>query len=306
MPAIPGLADADYWTSEDLLRLTEIPDSLLVLGGGVVGVEMASVMAGFGSRVTLIEGGEHILGREDADVAAEVAENLRSQGVAIVTGERAAGVQSDGDGVTVTTGAGRYTADRLLVALGRTPVTTGLGLEAAGVELTDRGFVKVDSRLRTSVPGVYAAGDVAGSPQFTHVSWNDFRVLRDAFAGRDATTEGRLVPWAVFTTPELGRVGMGEDEARAAGRAVRVAKAPTAAVPRAKTLGQTRGFYKVVVAETDRILGAAVIGDGASEVVASVQMAMLGGLTWQRVRDAVIAHPTMAEGLNIVLDAMPG
>ena len=307
VPAIPGLADADYWTSEDLLRLTEIPDSLLVLGGGVVGVEMASVMAGFGSRVTLIEGGEHILGREDADVAAQVAENLRSQGVAIVTGERAAGVQSDGDGVTVTTGAGRYTADRLLVALGRTPVTTGLGLEAAGVELTDRGFVKVDSRLRTSVPGVYAAGDVAGSPQFTHVSWNDFRVLRDAFAGRDATTEGRLVPWAVFTTPELGRVGMGEDEARAAGRAVRVAKAPTAAVPRAKTLGQTRGFYKVVVdAETDRILGATVIGDGASEVVASVQMAMLGGLTWQRVRDAVIAHPTMAEGLNIVLDAMPG
>lgn len=312
IPPIEGLDDVAYWTSEDALRLTEIPDRLVVLGGGVIGVETASMMASFGADVTLIEGGERILAREDADVAEEMAANLAAQGVTVRTGERAVRVSSGGDGaggegVVVRTTAGEVAGTRLLVALGRTPVTKGLGLEAAGVELTERGFVKVNSRLETTAPGVYAAGDVAGTPQFTHASWNDFRVLRDLFAGKDASTEGRLIPWAVFATPELGRVGMSESEARAAGRDIRVAKVAAAAVPRAKTHGHIEGFYKVVVdAETDRILGAAVIGDGASEVVASVQMAMLGGLTWQRVRDAVIAHPTMAEGLNIVLDAMPG
>lgn len=312
IPPIEGLDDVAYWTSEDALRLTEIPDRLVVLGGGVIGVETASMMASFGADVTLIEGGERILAREDADVAEEMAANLAAQGVTVRTGERAVRVSSGGDGaggegVVVRTTAGEVAGTRLLVALGRTPVTKGLGLEAAGVELTERGFVKVNSRLETTAPGVYAAGDVAGTPQFTHASWNDFRVLRDLFAGKDASTEGRLIPWAVFATPELGRVGMSESEARAAGRDIRVAKVAAAAVPRAKTHGHIEGFYKVVVdAETDRILGATVIGDGASEVVASVQMAMLGGLTWQRVRDAVIAHPTMAEGLNIVLDAMPG
>lgn len=307
IPPIEGLSDVDYWTSEDALRLTEIPDRLVILGGGVIGVEMASMMAAFGADVTLIEGGEHILAREDADVAEEMAANLAAQGVTVRTGERAVRVSSGDEGVLVHTTAGEVAGTRLLVALGRTPATKGLGLEAAGVEVTERGFVKVDSRLETTAPGVYAAGDVAGTPQFTHASWNDFRVLRDLFAGKDASTEGRLIPWAVFATPELGRVGMSESEARAAGRDIRVAKVAAAAVPRAKTHGHVEGFYKVVVdAETDRILGAAVIGDGASEVVASVQMAMLGGLTWQRVRDAVIAHPTMAEGLNIVLDAMPG
>lgn len=307
IPPIEGLDDVAYWTSEDALRLTEIPDRLVVLGGGVIGVETASMMASFGADVTLIEGGERILAREDADVAEEMAANLAAQGVTVRTGERAVRVSSGGEGVVVRTTAGEVAGTRLLVALGRTPVTKGLGLEAAGVELTERGFVKVNSRLETTAPGVYAAGDVAGTPQFTHASWNDFRVLRDLFAGKDASTEGRLIPWAVFATPELGRVGMSESEARAAGRDIRVAKVAAAAVPRAKTHGHIEGFYKVVVdAETDRILGAAVIGDGASEVVASVQMAMLGGLTWQRVRDAVIAHPTMAEGLNIVLDAMPG
>ena len=178
-------------------------------------------------------------------------------------------------------------------------------LEAAGVELTERGFVKVNSRLETTAPGVYAAGDVAGTPQFTHASWNDFRVLRDLFAGKDASTEGRLIPWAVFATPELGRVGMSESEARAAGRDIRVAKVAAAAVPRAKTHGHIEGFYKVVVdAETEEILGAAIVAESASEVIAAVQTAMLGGLPWPKLRDAVIAHPTMAEGLNIVLDSL--
>ena len=305
IPPIEGLSDVDYWTSEDALRLTEIPDRLVVLGGGVIGVETASMMASFGADVTLIEGGEHILAREDADVAEEMAANLAAQGVTVRTGERAVRVSSGGEGVVVRTTAGEVAGTRLLVALGRTPVTKGLGLEAAGVELTERGFVKVNSRLETTAPGVYAAGDVAGTPQFTHASWNDFRVLRDLFAGKDASTEGRLIPWAVFATPELGRVGMSESEARAAGRDIRVAKVAAAAVPRAKTHGHIEGFYKVVVdAETEEILGAAIVAESASEVIAAVQTAMLGGLPWPKLRDAVIAHPTMAEGLNIVLDSL--
>ncbi len=305
IPPIEGLSDVDYWTSEDALRLTEIPDRLVILGGGVIGVEMASMMAAFGADVTLIEGGEHILAREDADVAEEMAANLAAQGVTARTGERAVRVSSGDEGVLVHTTAGEVAGTRLLVALGRTPATKGLGLEAAGVELTERGFVKVDSRLETTAPGVYAAGDVAGTPQFTHASWNDFRVLRDLFAGKDASTEGRLIPWAVFATPELGRVGMSESEARAAGRDIRVAKVAAAAVPRAKTHGHVEGFYKVVVdAETEEILGAAIVAESASEVIAAVQTAMLGGLPWPKLRDAVIAHPTMAEGLNIVLDSL--
>lgn len=305
IPPIEGLGDVDYWTSEDALRLTEIPDRLVILGGGVIGVEMASMMAAFGADVTLIEGGERILAREDADVAEEMAANLAAQGVTVRTGERAVRVSSGDEGVLVHTTAGEVSGTRLLVALGRTPATKGLGLEAAGVELTERGFVKVDSRLETTAPGVYAAGDVAGTPQFTHASWNDFRVLRDLFAGKDASTEGRLIPWAVFATPELGRVGMSESEARAAGRDIRVAKVAAAAVPRAKTHGHVEGFYKVVVdAETEEILGAAIVAESASEVIAAVQTAMLGGLPWPKLRDAVIAHPTMAEGLNIVLDSL--
>ncbi len=305
IPPIEGLSDVDYWTSEDALRLTEIPDRLVILGGGVIGVEMASMMAAFGADVTLIEGGEHILAREDADVAEEMAANLAAQGVTVRTGERAVRVSSGDEGVLVHTTAGEVAGTRLLVALGRTPATKGLGLEAAGVELTERGFVKVDSRLETTAPGVYAAGDVAGTPQFTHASWNDFRVLRDLFAGKDASTEGRLIPWAVFATPELGRVGMSESEARASGRDIRVAKVAAAAVPRAKTHGHVEGFYKVVVdTETEEILGAAIVAESASEVIAAVQTAMLGGLPWPKLRDAVIAHPTMAEGLNIVLDSL--
>lgn len=307
VPPIEGLADVRYWTSEDLLALPELPDALVVLGGGVIGVEMASLMGLLGVSVTVVHAGEHILDREDDDVAAEVAAGLEALGVTILTGARASRVAAaDGRGVVVTAADGREaTGSHLLLALGRTPVTAGLGLEAAGVELTGRGFVRVDEHLRTTAPGVYAAGDVAGTPQFTHASWNDFRVLRDILAGGEASTAGRLIPWAVFTTPELGHVGLTEAEARRAGHEVRVARTPAAAVPRARTLGRAEGFYKVIVdADTDEILGAAVIGAEASEVVTAIQMAMLGGLRWQQVRDAVITHPTMGEGLNIVLDSL--
>ena len=308
VPPIEGLADVRYWTSEDLLTLPELPTGLVVLGGGVIGVEMASLMGLLGVPVTIIHAGQHILDREDDDVAAEVTAGLEALGVTVLAGARASKVAAapEGHGIVVTTADGREaTGSHLLVALGRTPVTAGLGLEATGVELTERGFVRVDDHLRTTAENVYAAGDVAGTPQFTHASWNDFRVLRDLFAGKEASTSGRLIPWAVFTTPELGHVGLTEAEARQAGYEVRIAKTPTAAVPRAKTLGRTEGFFKIVIdAHTDLMLGAAIIGAEASEVITSIQMAMLGGLRWQQVRDAVITHPTMSEGLNIVLDSL--
>lgn len=307
VPPIEGLGSVPLWTSEDLLTLPELPDHLVVLGGGVIGVEMSSLMGLLGVPVTLVHAGEHILDREDADVAAQVSADLEALGVTILTGSRAERVSvGQDDGVLVRTADGREASgSHLLVALGRRPVTEDLGLEAAGIETTERGYVRVDDHLRTSAQGVYAAGDVAGTPQFTHASWNDYRVLRDLLAGKGASTAGRLIPWAVFTTPELAHVGLTEAEARRAGHDVRVAKTPTAAVPRAKTLGRTEGFYKVIVdAATDRILGAAVIGAEAGEVITSVQMAMLGSLTWQQLRDAVIAHPTMSEGLNIVLDSL--
>ena len=195
--------------------------------------------------------------------------------------------------------------EELLTATGRTPVTDDLGLDQAGVELTDRGFVRVDDHLRTTADHVWAAGDVAGSPQFTHASWNDFRILKANLTGGDAAKTGRLVPYAVFVTPELARVGLTESEARAQGRRIKVARIPVAAIPRAKTRHETVGMWKAVVdADTDRILGVALLGHGAGEVVSVFQMAMLGGLRYQQVRDAVLTHPTMGEGVNLLLDAM--
>ena len=296
-----------YWTSEDLLTLPELPSGLIVLGGGVIGVEMASLMGLLGVPVTIVHAGPHILDREDEDVAAEVTAGLEALGVTVLAGALASKVAAaaDGNGVVVTTADGHeVSGSHLLVALGRTPVTAGLGLETAGVELTERGFVRVDDHLRTTAENVYAAGDVAGTPQFTHASWNDFRVLRDLFAGKEASTTGRLSPGPSSPRPSSAR---GPDRDRGPRGRLRGTRRqdPTAAVPRAKTLGRTEGFFKVIIdARTDLILGAAIIGAEASEVVTSIQMAMLGGLMWQQVRDAVITHPTMSEGLNIVLDSL--
>jgi pyruvate/2-oxoglutarate dehydrogenase complex dihydrolipoamide dehydrogenase (E3) component len=199
----------------------------------------------------------------------------------------------------------RLRADELLVAIGRAPVTADLDLEKAGVELDPRGYVVVDDHLRTTAEHVWAAGDVAGSPKFTHASWNDFRIIRANLTGGDAVTTGRLVAHTVFTTPELARIGLTETQARAEGRSVTVARLDVSAIPRAKTLRQTVGRWKVVIdAETDRVLGATLLGHAAGEVLAGLQMAMLGGLPYQRVRDALITHPTMAEGLNLLFDTV--
>ena len=306
VPDIPGLGTAGAWTSETILNLERLPSSLLVLGAGYVGCEFASMFAIFGTRVTLLQGPRQLLPQEDPDVAAAVTTVLRDQGIDVRLSVRAVGVRRAAEGVVVVLDDGtEVRGDDLLLATGRTPVTAGLGLEAAGVELTERGFVVVDAHLRTTAAHVWAAGDVAGSPQFTHASWNDFRVLRANLTGAEATTTGRIVPYTVFITPELARVGLSETEARAQGRDVKVARLAVSAIPRAKTLREPIGEWKAVVdAETDEILGASLLGHEAGEVVAVVQMAMLGHLTYRQVRDAVITHPTMSEGLNLLFDTL--
>lgn len=307
LPDLDGLAEAGVWDSESILRLEELPSSLIVLGGGYVGCEFASMFAIFGCRITLVHGGDQLLPREDADMAGEVTDVLREQGVDVRLDSRARAVRRDPSGevvVTLADGSEVHGA-QLLCATGRTPVTAGLGLDAAGVELTDRGYVVVDEHLRTTADHVWAAGDVAGSPQFTHASWNDFRVLRKNLTGGDATTTGRTIPYTVFVTPELGRIGLTETQARERGHDVLVAKIPAAAIPRSKTLDMSTGVWKAVIdAHSEEILGVAILGHEGGEVIAAVQMAMLGGLRYQQVRDAPITHPTMAEGLNLLLDAV--
>ena len=307
-PRLPGAVEAEVWDSESILRLERLPESLIVLGGGYVGCEFASMYAVFGSKVTLLQGRDQLLPSEDPDVAADVADSLRNLGVDVRLGVRATAVRREpnhGDVVTTLDDDSQVRRQELLVATGRAPVTADLGLEAAGVQLTNHGFVAVDEQLRTTADHVWAAGDVAGSPQFTHASWHDFRIIKSNLTGGDAATTGRLVPYTVFTTPELARVGLTEIEARAQGHQVKIARIDLAAIPRAKTLHNKIGGWKAVIdAQTDRILGVALLGHGSGEVVAAVQMAMLGGLRYQQVRDAVITHPTMGEGLNLLFDTL--
>jgi pyruvate/2-oxoglutarate dehydrogenase complex dihydrolipoamide dehydrogenase (E3) component len=261
-------------------------------------------MQRFGSRVTVIERGGQLLAREDVDVAAAVAEILREDGIEILLDRRVRGVERLANGRTrveleTASGTHEVLADDVLAALGRTPETEGVGLDAAGVELDERGFIRVDERLRTSEPDTFAVGDATGGPQFTHVSLDDYRIVKSNLNGGRRSTSDRLVPYTVFLDPELGRVGLTEREARRLGHDVRIAKLPASAVPRAKTLGAPRGLLKAVVERgSERILGAAILAAQAGEVAAVIQMAMLGGLPASTLRDAVLAHPTMAEGLN--------
>lgn len=309
VPDLPGLRASQPLTSTSILALESLPESILILGGGYIGCEFASMLSIMGVRVTVVQRRGVLLPNEDIDVSESVANALTADGVDVRTGVSATTVSRTDAGVTMELSDGSsVTAAELLVAVGRTPVTDGLGLEAAGVELTDSGLVRVDEYLRTTADNVWAAGDVAGTPQFTHASWNDYRILKTNLAGGSWSTKDRLIPYCVFTTPELGRVGLSETEALHAGYNVRVAAMPVSAIPRARTVGQLDGSWKAVVdRDTDRILGVALHGHESSEVIAVVQMAILGKLPYQHLRDAVIAHPTMAEGLQLLFsDAFLG
>ena len=304
IPDIPGLAAAKPLTNVEALELDRLPDHLIVIGGGYVGLELAQAYRRFGSHVTIVEAGPQLAGREDPDIAAALLEMLHDEGIVVHLGAEVVGVRGrSGENVSlqVRTPSGNQTIDGrdILVAAGRTPNTDGIGLDLAGVALDARGCIAVNHRLETSAPDVWAVGECAGSPQFTHVSFDDFRVIRDNLAGRDRTTHGRLIPYCMFTDPPLARVGLSESEARHRSIAVRVAKLPIVAVLRSRTTSETRGFMKALVeADGDRILGFAMFGADAGEVTAVVQTAMLAGMPYTGLREAIIAHPTMAEGLG--------
>jgi pyruvate/2-oxoglutarate dehydrogenase complex dihydrolipoamide dehydrogenase (E3) component len=311
IPEVPGLAAAKPLTNVEALELDRLPDRLVVIGGGYVGLELAQAYRRFGSRVTIIEAGPQLAGREDPDVAAAILEMFRDEGIEVHLGAKILRVQGrSGEGVVlqIRTPAGDQTIEGsdVLVAAGRTPNTAGIGLAVAGVALDSRGYIAVNDRLETSAPDVWAIGECAGSPQFTHVSFDDFRVIRDNLAGGDRTTRHRLVPYCMFTDPPLARVGWNEGEAQRRGVNVRVAKLPIIKVLRSRTTSETRGFMKAVVAaDGDHILGFTMLGAEAGEVMAVVQTAMLAGMHYTGLRDAIIAHPTMAEGLGALFSNVP-
>ncbi len=311
VPEIPGLAAARPMTHVELLDLDRLPEHLIVLGGGYVGLELAQAMRRFGARVTVIEHRQQLAGGEDADVGASILELFGDEGITVhlrtrvqrVDGESGQGVRivADGpDGECVIEGTD------LLVGVGRTPNTSDVGLEQAGVRLTETGYITVDERLATTAPRVWAMGDCAGSPQFTHVAFDDFRVVHDNLHGGNRTTAGRLVPYCMYTDPELARVGCNESEARRRGIGYRLLTMPMAAVLRTRTLSEPRGFMKMLIAaDSDQILGFTAFGAEASELMAAVQTAMAGRLPYTALHSAIYAHPTMAEGLTFLLRNTP-
>lgn len=310
IPSIPGIDDTGYLTNETVMELEELPAHLIVLGGGYVGLEFGQIYRRFGCQVTVIHRGDRLLTREDADVAAELQRALEAEGMEFRLNAKASkarrrndivelDVECDGKSETI---AGTH----LLIATGRVPNTDDLGLERAGVDLDPRGFVKVSDRLETSVPGIWAIGDVKGGPAFTHISWNDYQIIRtNLIEGGDASIAGRQVPYCAFTDPQLGRVGMTEAEARAGGRPLKVGKIPMTWVARALERNETAGLMKVVVdAETDRILGAATLCTEGGEIIQILGFMMRAEAPYTMLKGAIYIHPTLAEGFYALMDAV--
>jgi pyruvate/2-oxoglutarate dehydrogenase complex dihydrolipoamide dehydrogenase (E3) component len=308
---IPGLAEAKPLTHIEALELDHVPKHLLVIGGGYVGLELAQAFRRFGAEVTLFERNSRLVHNEDEDISQGLEEMCRDEGIHVVTNVKVAQVKGkSGDRVRVEgkRGEAEFNVEgtHLLIASGRTPNTSGIGLDKAGVATTERGHVKVNERLQTTAEGVWAVGDCAGSPHFTHISENDFAIVSDNIAGGKRVTTGRQVPFCMFTDPEFARIGLSETEAKARGVPYRLAKSPMAAVFRAMTISETRGFMKALIdTKSDRILGFTMFGAGAGDVMATVQIAMLAGLPYTALRDAILAHPTMPEGLIGLLLAVP-
>jgi pyruvate/2-oxoglutarate dehydrogenase complex dihydrolipoamide dehydrogenase (E3) component len=302
LPDVPGLAIAGPMTHVEALNLERLPEHLVVLGGGYVGLEFAQALRRFGSRVTILERGPRLLEREDPDVADALLALMKDEGVEVLLHAELLGVTGrSGTGVKLRVRSGAaeraLEASDILVAAGRTPNTDRLDAARAGVELDARGYIRVNDRLQTSAPDVWATGECAGSPQFTHVGEDDCRIVLDNLAGGRRTTRGRLIPYCLFTDPELAHVGLTETKARAQGVPHRVVRMPMAQVFRAMALSETRGFMKALIGADDRILGFTAFGAEASEPMAVVQTAMLGGLPYTVLRDAILTHPTTAEGL---------
>jgi len=310
-PPIEGLDSVPALNSTSIMELGELPEHLLVLGGSYVGLEFAQMFRRFGSEVTVVQRGGQLMGREDADVAEAVDEILREDGIEVLLGTQTRRAAQDKGGkilLTVDSSEGERTlrGSHLLVAAGRPPNTETLNLDTAGIETDKRGFIKANERLETSASGVYALGDVKGGPAFTHISYDDFRIIRtNLLEGGSATIADRPVPYTMFIDPQLGRIGLTEQEARVGGRDVRIATIPMTYVTRAVELGETRGFMKAVIdSDTDQILGCAVLGIEGGEIMAMIQIAMMGNLPYTVLSDAVFAHPTLAESLNTLFSSV--
>ena len=305
IPPIAGLDSVPYLTSTSIMELDAVPERLIILGAGYVGVEFGQMFRRFGSEVTMLQRGDKLLAREDDDVAEEVVKILREDGIEIIFGAQTTRVSRNDNGeiiVTIRTAEGErgLRGTHLLVATGRTPNSEALNLSAAGVAADAHGYITVNEQLETNVPGVYAIGDVKGGPAFTHISYDDYRILRDNLLhGGHASTTGRLVPNVVYMDPQVATVGMRESEARTSGRNVRVAKMPMSWVARALEMDETRGFMKAIVdADSKEILGCAILGVEGGEIMSALELAMMGHLPYTAVKEAIFAHPTLSESLN--------
>jgi pyruvate/2-oxoglutarate dehydrogenase complex dihydrolipoamide dehydrogenase (E3) component len=309
-PDIAGLDSVKALDSTSVMELDALPEHLLVLGGGYIGLEFGQMFRRFGSAVTVVQRGKQLLAREDADVADEVRKLLQEDGIEILLETEAARVQADGRGVVLQlrgpAGERTVAGTRLLVAAGRVPNSDRLNLAAAGVKVDARGFIPVNDRLETNVAGIYALGDVKGGPAFTHISYDDYRILRNnLLRGGQSTTRDRLVPYVVYIDPQLGRIGLTEQEAREQGRTIRVAKIPMSWVARALEMAEPRGLMKAVVdADTHQILGAAILAVEGGEIMSMLQIAMMGKLPYTALEDGIFAHPALAEGLNTLFTSM--
>lgn len=311
IPDIPGLAGSRPLTHVEALELDRVPEHLIVLGGGYIGLEFAQPMRRFGSRVTVVEVGPQLASREDDDVGQALRRRFEQEGIDVMLDARvidAEGRSGERVRLRIQTPDGIQTIEGsdILVAAGRMPNTQDIGLDTAGIDVNERGYIKVNERLETTAADVWAMGDCAGGPQFTHVSFDDFRIVRDNLNGGHRTTRNRLVPYCMFTDPELARVGLNELEAQHAGIAYRIAKTPMAAVLRTRTMSETGGFLKALIAaQSDQILGFTALGVGAGELIAVVQTAMLAGSPYTVLRDMILTHPTIAEGLTVLFAKEP-
>lgn len=309
-PRIEGIDEVATLDSTSIMELDRVPQHLLVLGGGYIGLEFGQMFRRFGSEVTIVQRAGQLLGREDEDVAEAVRKVMEEDGIKVLLDTEAVRVRQDGEQIELTVGAAAgeqvLVGTDLLVAVGRRPNIEDLNLAAPGVETDQQGNIKVDNRLETNVPGVYALGDVKGGPQFTHISYDDFRIIRtNLLEGGNATIDNRFVPYTVFIDPQLGRIGLSESEAKASGRKFRIGKLPMDRAARAIEMSETRGFMKAIVdADTNQILGATVLGVEGGELMSMFQIAMMGKLPYTVLKEAIFAHPTLAESLNNLFMAM--
>jgi len=313
IPSVDGLSRVPSLDSTSIMELDTVPKHLLIMGGGYIAIEFGQMFRRYGSEVTIIERGEQLLAREDSDVVEEVYKILREDGIDVRLKANASRVETNEQSeiqLTLSGDGGEATVkgSHLLIATGRRPNVDHLNLDAVGVEMDEKGYVKVNDRLETNVPGIYAIGDIKPGPAFTHVSYDDFRIIQaNLLQNGNARIEGRPVPYTIFMDPQLGRVGLTEKEARAQGRSIRVAKLSMANVARAIEFGETRGLMKAIVdAETNQILGCAILGMEGGEVMTVLQVAMMGKLPYTVIRDGIFAHPTLAESLNNLFMAMDG